>query len=175
MRALTIGRYQPFHKGHLNVIEKISKKADEVIICVGSAQVSHEIENPFTAGERIAMIRRSLSQNNLDEIFYIIPLEDIKRNSIWVSHLESMTPPFDVVYSNNPLVVRLCREEGHEVRHSPLFKRNKYSGTEIRKRMMEEDEWKNLVPKGTLEVIDEVDGVKRLNEISKNEISQTQS
>ncbi|PTD94581.1 nicotinamide-nucleotide adenylyltransferase [archaeon SCG-AAA382B04] len=172
MRALTIGRFQPFHKGHLNVVKKISNEVDEIVICIGSAQISHEVDNPFTAGERIEMIKKSLSQNGIDNIYYIIPIEDIERNSLWVSHLESMTPPFDVVYSNNSLVARLCRERGYEVRHSPLFKRDKYSGTEIRNRILKDEEWKSLVPNGTKEVIKEVKGVKRLKKVSREEVSQ---
>lgn len=172
LRALTIGRYQPFHKGHLNVISEISKEVDEVVVCIGSAQISHEIENPFTAGERIEMIKKSLSQNGIENIYYTIPIEDIERNALWVSHLESMTPPFDVVYSNNSLVARLCKERGYKVRHSPLFKREKYSGTEIRNRMLNDKPWRQLVPEGTEEVIDEVNGVERLKRVSKDEISQ---
>ncbi len=170
-RALTIGRYQPFHNGHINVIRRISEEVDEVIIGIGSAQISHEVENPFTAGERVAMIRRSLSKDEIKGMSYIIPIEDMRRNSVWVSHLESMTPPFDLVYSNNPLVARLCKEENYEIRHLPLYKREKYSGTEIRKRILNGNEWENLVPKGTLEVIKEVNGVKRLKEIDRDEIS----
>ncbi len=172
MRALTIGRYQPFHKGHLNVVKKISNEVNEIIICIGSAQLSHETNNPFTAGERIEMIKKSLSDNGIEDMYYIIPIEDIKRNAIWVSHLESMTPPFDVVYSNNSLVARLCREQGYEVRHSPLFKREQYSGTEIRNRVLNNKEWRHLVPDGTEDVIDEVKGVKRLKRVSRDEISQ---
>lgn len=173
MRALTIGRYQPFHKGHLNVVKKISKEVDEIIIAIGSAQLSHEVDNPFTAGERIEMIKKSLDENGVEDIYYIIPIEDIERNSIWLSHLESMTPPFDVVYSNNSLVARLCRENDYEVRHSPLFKREKYSGTEIRRRILNEESWRDFVPDGTEEVIDEVNGVERLKKVSKEEISRS--
>lgn len=171
MRALTIGRYQPFHKGHLNVIKEIIDVVDEIVIGIGSAQISHEPDNPFTAGERVAMIRRTLELNGFRGMSYIIPIEDIKRNSVWTGHLESMTPPFDIVYSNNPLVVRLCKEEGYEVRHPPLFKRDEYSGTEIRRRMVEGERWSHLVPEGTLEVIEEVGGVERLRDIYREEDS----
>ncbi|NOR60465.1 MAG: nicotinamide-nucleotide adenylyltransferase, partial [Methanosarcinales archaeon] len=93
-------------------------------------------------------------------------IEDIRRNSVWVSHVISMTPPFKVVYSNNPLVIRLFEEAGFEVRQSPLFKRERYSGTEIRRRMLDGEEWESLVPTSTAEVIREIGGVKRLKIIS---------
>ncbi len=52
LTALLIGRFQPFHNGHLEVVKTISKKCDRMIIGIGSAQLSHTFENPFTAGER---------------------------------------------------------------------------------------------------------------------------
>ncbi|HDH28034.1 MAG TPA: nicotinamide-nucleotide adenylyltransferase, partial [Euryarchaeota archaeon] len=52
MRALLIGRFQPFHKGHLAVIKKILSEADELIIVVGSSQHRGAVENPFSADER---------------------------------------------------------------------------------------------------------------------------
>ncbi len=60
MRGLLIGRFQPFHKGHLYVIGKIAEEVDEIIIGIGSAQKSHCLDNPFTAGERLMMIKKAL-------------------------------------------------------------------------------------------------------------------
>ncbi len=164
-RAFYIGRFQPFHLGHHTVISEIAKEVDELIIGIGSAQMSHTPENPFTAGERIMMISRGLE--DLDLNYYVIPIPDIYRNAIWVSHVVSMTPPFSMVYSNNPLVSRLFTENGHEVKYSPMYNREEYSGTEIRRRMLAGESWKKLVPKAVVEVIDEIKGVERLKAVSK--------
>jgi nicotinamide-nucleotide adenylyltransferase len=59
-RGLYVGRFQPFHLGHLEAIENVLKEAEELVIVIGSAQYSHNINNPFTAGERLVMIRRAL-------------------------------------------------------------------------------------------------------------------
>ena len=53
MKALYIGRFQPFHKGHLKILQKLAKKYDEIIIGIGSSQYSNTLENPFTSEERI--------------------------------------------------------------------------------------------------------------------------
>ncbi|WP_290902706.1 nicotinamide-nucleotide adenylyltransferase [Ferroglobus sp.] len=167
MRGFFIGRFQPYHLGHHEVILDILDEVDELIIGIGSAQESHTIENPFTAGERILMISRALREYR-DRI-YIIPLEDIYRNSLWVSHVVSMVPPFDVVYSNNPLVVRLFKEAGFEVRNTRIINRVEFQGTEIRRRMICGDSWENLVPKEVAEVIKEIGGVERLKEIASTD------
>ena len=46
-RGVFVGRFQPFHKGHLEFIKKILKEVEELIIIVGSSQFSHRIDNPF--------------------------------------------------------------------------------------------------------------------------------
>ncbi|WOF15403.1 nicotinamide-nucleotide adenylyltransferase [Methanoplanus sp. FWC-SCC4] len=163
-RGLYIGRFQPYHNGHQSVLERISKLVDEIIIGVGSAQLSHEVRNPFTAGERIMMITRSLE--DLDCRYYVIPIEDLQRNALWVAHVRSMAPPFERVFSSNPLVVELFRERGIVVESPEMYERESHSGTEIRRRMLLGENWQELVPPAVVDVIEEIDGVKRLCHIS---------
>jgi len=164
IRGLYLGRFQPFHNGHRAVIEEIAKEVDELIIGIGSAQISHEMKHPFTAGERILMITRSLKDFKIP--VYVIPIEDINRNAVWPSHVRSTVPPFDVVYSSNPLVVRLFKEDGYNVKSPAMIERKNLSGTYIRKQMIENGDWQSLVPKEVKEVLEEIDGVSRLQEIA---------
>jgi nicotinamide-nucleotide adenylyltransferase len=163
-RGFYIGRFQPFHMGHSKVIGEIARHVDELIIGIGSAQLSHKPENPFTAGERILMISRSLE--DLDLYYYVIPINDLYQNALWVAHVRSLTPPFSDVYSNNPLVSRLFQESGYEVKYSPMYNRQEYSGTEIRRRMLAGEDWEKLVPEAVVDVIREINGVERLNAVS---------
>jgi nicotinamide-nucleotide adenylyltransferase len=92
------------------------------------------------------------------------------RNAVWVSHVVAMTPNFDVVYSNNPLVVQLFVEAGVEVRRPPMYRREVYSGTAIRGMMLAgDDSWKRLVPWSVVSVIAEIDGVERLKNVSMDD------
>jgi len=93
--GLYIGRFQPFHLGHLEAVRHILGKVDELVIVVGSAHDSHTIENPFTAGERITMIRLALKETKIDANRYtVLPLPDAEFHKVWVSHLLSQTPGF---------------------------------------------------------------------------------
>jgi len=163
-RALFLGRFQPYHKGHQSVVERIAQEADEIIIAIGSAQWSHDLKNPFTAGERIMMITRALE--DLPNVKYVLPIEDIQRNPLYVSHIVSLTPLFDVVYTNNPLVKELFSNAGFKVRSTPLAERHQYSGTYIRQQLLEDENWRGLVPEGVAHIIDEIDGVERYRRIS---------
>lgn len=162
--GLVIGRFQPFHKGHLEVVRSISRECGSIIIGIGSAQLSHAHDNPFTAGERHLMISRSLRDDGIRD-FSIVPIMDINRYAVWVAHVVSLVPPFQAIYSNNPLTRRLFSEAGHEVRASPLFNRELFSGTEVRRRMLAGEPWEGLVPKAVAEVVEEVRGVQRMREL----------
>lgn len=170
--ALVIGRFQPLHNGHLEVIRKVASECDRVIIGIGSAQLSHNAENPFTAGERYLMISETLKAEGILNAS-IVPIEDLNRYSVWVSHVVSMCPPFSVVYSNNGVTRRLFREAGFEVRDSPLYNRREFSGTEVRQRLLSGGDWKALVPEKVADVIEEIDGVSRIKEIAGDSPDKT--
>jgi len=163
-RGFYIGRFQPFHEGHREMTLQIAQEVDEVVVGIGSADVSHTVRNPFTAGERVMMISRVLEA--LETRTYVVPIEDIDRNSVWVSHIESMSPEFEVAYSNNPLVIQLFAEAGIEVRQSEMYNREDLKGSRIRDRMIVGDDWEHLVPDPVVEVIDEIDGLERLRTIA---------
>jgi len=113
MRALLLGRFQPFHNGHLKVVKDIAKEAEYLVIAIGSAQYSHSKENPFTAGERYTMITKALKSEGIEN-YHIVTIEDLHRYAAWVSHVVSHTPKFDVIYAHNPLSIRLFKEGGSE-------------------------------------------------------------
>ena len=164
MRGFYIGRFQPYHNGHHHMVEEIVDEVDELVLGIGSAGDSHTTHNPFTAGERLMMVTKSLQQ--FDVTSYVVPIEDINRNSVWVSHVESMSPAFDVAYSNNPLVIRLFSEAGVDVRRSPMFRREVLEGTELRERIIHDRSWEQLVPEPVSEVITEIDGAERIRRIA---------
>lgn len=172
VRGILIGRMQPVHNGHMEVIKRILEEVDEIVIGIGSAQLSHEVKDPFTAGERILMMTQALAEIDVDPSrYYIIPMQDINFNAIWASHVKMLTPPFSIVYSGNPLVKQLFAEEGYEVRQPPLYDRIHLSGTEVRRRILEDENWQELVPKATTDLLKEIDGVNRLKNLSVKEIS----
>jgi nicotinamide-nucleotide adenylyltransferase len=166
-RGFYIGRFQPYHNGHQSVLEHIADNVDEIIIGIGSAQLSHQTGNPFTAGERVLMITRSLE--SLGCPFYVIPIEDIQRNALWVAHVRSMAPPFDICYSSNPLVVRLFQEAGIKVQSPAMYERETLCGTEIRRRILAGETWESLVPPAVVQVLKEIDGTGRLCQIARDD------
>jgi nicotinamide-nucleotide adenylyltransferase len=169
-RGVFVGRFQPFHKGHLEVIKQIIKDVDELVVIVGSSQYSHRLDNPFTAGERITMIRKALEEAGIKlQKIWIIPVPDVHQHGLWVCQIVGYAPKFDVVYSNEPLTSRLFKEAGFKVKPLPFIKRDIYLATEIRKRMIAGENWKELVPSSVANFIEEIGGDVRLQELNKRD------
>ncbi len=161
--GLIIGRFQPFHNGHVKLIEYAAGESGKVIIGIGSSQESHSWENPFSASERREMIKKSLK---VFDRYEIIEVPDINKDLVWVSHVKRIAPDFQVVYANTARERHLFSEAGFDVVPTPFFSRDLYSGTEIRRRIAMNEKWMWLVPQGTIDVIKKIDGVRRIKDLS---------
>lgn len=170
MRALFVGRFQPLHLGHIKAILEILKNNDEVIIGIGSAQESWTLKNPFTAGERYEMFLREENFKPNKKNLIILPILDINNHSIWVKYVCSLSPKFDVVYTRNPLTKALFEKEGFKVREQKIYYYDgkiPFSGTEIRRRIIEGKEYKDLVSDSTYKFINEIKGIERLKNLKE--------
>lgn len=160
-RALFIGRFQPFHNGHLEVIKHLSTEYDDILIGIGSAYENYTRKNPFTAGERFEMIEVSLRSEGISN-YSIIPLPDINRYDIWPHHVQSLCPQFTMVYSNNPLIKELFLKAGYKVDSTELINRKEYSGSEIRRRILKNESWHDLVPPNVAKIMEDISGAERI-------------
>jgi len=169
-RGLYVGRFQPFHIGHLEAIKVALKEVEELVIVIGSAQYSHNNHNPFTAGERIVMIRRALEEANINHSrIWIVPVPDVHLHMLWVSALEGYTPHFETVFSNEPLTQRLFTEKKYKVKKIQFFERKQYNSTLIRQKMLTDESWKKFVPKSVVDYIEKIDGINRLRDLARTD------
>jgi nicotinamide-nucleotide adenylyltransferase len=165
-----IGRFQPFHKGHLATVKYALKKVDTLVIAVGSAQKSHEPRNPFTAGERISMIRAALASEKVDmNRILVIPVPDVDVHSLWTRQVDMLVPKYDVVFANDPFTLLLFRERKTKTEEPPLQERNRWMATEVRRRMAQGEDWEELVPAAVAKAIKEIDGVARVKAVAGRE------
>lgn len=163
MRGLLIGRFQPFHGGHLGLVRTIlaRRPGDRLLIGIGSAEQSYTWKNPFTAGERFEMIARALAEAKLEGVD-VVPVPDIDRHAIWVRYLEGLLPPFGRVYTNNPLTRLLFERAGYDVEGLPLLDRRRFEGEHLRERLARGRGWKELVPPAVARYLSSLDAPARL-------------
>ncbi len=169
-RGLYVGRFQPFHLGHLDAIKEVLTQVDELVIVIGSAQYSHNVNNPFTAGERLVMIHQALKEADVDlSKVWIVPVPDVHLHMLWVSAVEGYTPQFNALYSNEPLTRRLFMEAGYPVKNITLFDRKLYMSTLIRQKMLKDETWMQSVPRSVVQFINQIDGVNRLRDLARTD------
>ena len=90
-----VGRFQPLHNGHVEAVRFALTKVELLYIVVGSAEKSHEIRNPFTAGERMRMIKLALDESDVDcHRVMIVPIPDADAHSVWVSYVDELLGSF---------------------------------------------------------------------------------
>ena len=170
-----MGRFQPFHLGHLDLVKQILSQCDEVIIAITSSQFNYLEKDPFTAGERIEMIHNSLKESNLDlSKCFIVAIENQFNIATWASYLKTALPHFDKVYSGNDYVKMLLADSKINVVTPKFLDRTKYNATNIRLMMISDDNWQSLVPNAVVKFLQKINGKQRLDIISQSDTKPTE-
>ncbi|WP_321957086.1 bifunctional nicotinamide-nucleotide adenylyltransferase/Nudix hydroxylase [Burkholderia cenocepacia] len=74
-----IGRFQPPHRGHLNVLKSALSRAERVCVLIGSTDKPRTIKDPFSFDERRQMLASLLDASERDRVT-IAPLQDSTYN-----------------------------------------------------------------------------------------------
>jgi len=164
MIGFLIGRFQPFHLGHLEAVKFALSKVDHLHIGIGSSNKSHETRNPFTSDERKNMIQSSLDDEFANRIsIHFIP--DVDDHSKWIRLVDEVVPEYDVIFSNDNFTHELYDKQGKSVISVDLKSRSDLSGTNIRNLILTDQNWKEFVPSGTTDVLSEINAKKRLEDL----------
>ena len=170
-----MGRFQPFHLGHLDLVKQILNECDEVIIAITSSQFNYLEKDPFTAGERIEMIHNSLIEADIDlKRCFVISIENQFNIATWASYLKSALPIFDKVYSGNDYVAMLLADSGIDVVKPIFLNRDQFNATKIRSMIISADNWQDFVPNAVYEFLTKINAKNRLAVISKSDTNPTE-
>ena len=169
-RGLMAGRFQPFHNGHLALAKQVLAECKELVIVVGSAQFNFIEKDPFTAGERVEMIHAALKEAGCDLArCFIIPVPNDENNARWLASLRSQAPAFDAIYSGNEFVEYLVKAQDQSlvVRKPKFASKKEFNGSNIRALVASGRQWKHLVPPAVADMIEAVDGARRIKMLAK--------
>ena len=148
MDGLLIGRFQPFHLGHLEALQFALSKVDNLWVGLGSSNVPVEKTNPFSAEQRKEMILSSIDDSMKKKIsIYFIP--DLDNHIKWIEKIDTIVPKFEIIFSNDELTKHLYSKRSIKVESIPFVNRDKLSGTKIRELIISDQKWDDLVPEGT--------------------------
>ena len=167
--GLLIGRFQPFHLGHLEALRFALSMADRLWVGIGSSNKPIGYENPFTADERKDMILSSIDDKTMQRIsIYEIP--DVDNHIRWMELIDKIVPQFGLVFTNDSMTARLySKRPGIRAVGIPFLKRHELSGTRIRDMIRaQQNNWRELVPTGTQKILAKCDAASRLADMIKD-------
>lgn len=161
--SLFIGRFQPFHNGHLSVIKGMVKISKKVFVGIGSSETSGTPDNPFTGAERREMIQRALQEVNIIPMYDVVfvNLPDMDEDTAWAKMcLELCEGQVTTVWTGNEWTKKSF--EGTGVRIQNIKEVPNISATDIRRRMAVGGDWRGLVPEAVADYLVEIDGIRRV-------------
>jgi nicotinamide-nucleotide adenylyltransferase len=154
MIGLIIGRFQPLHNGHMELIQTASKECISIKIIIGSSQDMIDEENPFDIDSRVRMVEHALREKDISNA-EVMTLEDIPDDKRWVSHVEKKAGHFDIVYAGDDIDLDFFKDTKYQTKSAGRI--HNIIGTEIRGRIDAEDNiWKEFVPVSVAKIIDEL-------------------
>ena len=160
MDGLLIGRFQPFHLGHLRALQFALSRVDNLWVGLGSSNKVADSNNPFSADERRQMILSSID-SSMTERISLYPIPDLDNHIKWIEMINDIVPRFETIFSNDDLNKTPVLQERHQDRiNSVPAKRssvwNSHQDSDCRRRGVEwsSTRWKpagslrSLVPRG---------------------------
>ena len=89
-----IGRFQPLHSAHLEIIKRATALCDQLVIIVGSAKQPRTYKNPFTFDERARMIKDATRGLNMQ--IYVEPNTDtIYNDQAWAVRVQGIVSKYN--------------------------------------------------------------------------------
>lgn len=157
--ALFIGRFQPLHNAHLEVIRNILRENSKIVIAIGSSQESNTKENPFSAEERRKMIDAVMKASKIKN-YEIAEIPDFFDDEKWCSCIKNNIKNVDVAYSGNEIVLECLKSRGFRVRKIKLI--GGINSTKIREKIAKGGKWEKDVPEEVAEFLANAGGIKRI-------------
>lgn len=172
--GVVLGRFQPFHKGHLNYVLLALRASRTLIIGIttpGKKPTQYEPQdpqrfgkrnNPFNFLERKKMIKDALTEEG-------IALKKVKfihfrpeRLDLWLKKVPRNVTYFLILRTKDKSQAAEMRSQGLKVRILKVIKEDEYKGLNVRKLLKADSKWINLVPESTANFLKEKSVKKNL-------------
>lgn len=116
--SVFIGRFQPFHSAHLELIREALKQANTAIVIIGSYKKAPSPKNPWSGEEREAMIRAALSDEENAHVKFILQPDYLYNDNMWTAVL---TQKVSEIVEDSESIVLVGHEHDHSSYYLALF------------------------------------------------------
>jgi len=159
--ALFIGRFQPFHKGHLYSLKKAFQVGEKVIVGIGSSNV-HDTNNPWDYETRRRMVEEVVRENGWDRKLQAVwAVPDVYDDEKWGRGIleslreEGVMPGEVLAVGNNEWTNRILKARGITVYESGLYKREELEGVKIRELLaVGDNSWQKRLPEAVVKYVE---------------------
>lgn len=88
--CVCIGRFQPFHHGHYELVKEALSQAETVLIVIGSASKAPSIKNPFTATQREEFIKGTLTADESSRVRFLHVRDYFYLQNRWLTEVQQL-------------------------------------------------------------------------------------
>jgi cytidyltransferase-like protein len=166
------GRFQPFHKGHLEYLRGAAERSDEIFVGITNPDPSrirpepsdplrHLPEsNPWSYVERLLMVEAAASDAGLELArVHVIPFP-VNEPDLWDAYVpEGVTQYIRRFSAWGGTKIERLRAAGYEVVVLDEGAEKEISGAHVRAAMRAGEDWESLVPPGVAQFIRELERV----------------
>jgi len=100
---MLIGRFQPLHNAHLEIIKRCTALTDQLVIVAGSAKQPRTYKNPFTFDERRQMILAATA--GLSMRVYVEPnIDTIYNDQAWAVRIQGIQSKYRILGTKDAII-----------------------------------------------------------------------
>lgn len=165
-RGMIHGRFQPFHRGHLEYLRGAAERSDEVWIGItnpdptrikpeASDPLRHLPDsNPYTYAERLLMVKAAAADLGLDlGRVHVIPFP-VNEPELWPAYVPTGVTQYLRLFSEwGGTKLERLREAGYEVVILDEGAEKQISGADVRAALRNGGDWESLVPPGVARIL----------------------
>jgi bifunctional NMN adenylyltransferase/nudix hydrolase len=98
-----IGRFQPFHSAHLEIVKRATALCEQLVIITGSAKQPRTYKNPFTSAERRGMIK-SATGGLAMQIYVEENVDTIYNDQAWAVRIQGIVSKYVVLGTKTGII-----------------------------------------------------------------------
>ncbi len=153
--GVIIGRFQPFHKGHVWLIFEALKKFEKVIILIGSSNIDDK-SNPWSLDLRRKMISEFIFREGIENgIIRTEDVIDVPDDNKWLEiTLKKIGKKSFTVIGDNEWVNGIFEKANYKAWRPGYYNREKFQGIKIRELFANKKEWRDRVPKYLVSLVE---------------------
>ena len=172
--AIVIGRFQPFHNSHLELLQQARSLADEVLLIIGSYKTAPNVKNPFACHDRQDMIEHCFKESELwhstpkmGKVHFEYIRDHFYNDNLWITEVQQLANKYSTTgdsvclvgsYKDGSSYYLNCFPQWDFI---PAVNTKQLHSTDIRNKIYSGDlSWKDDVPPGVAQWI-EIDYINR--------------